>query len=188
MPNHVSRSDAKALLQQANRLLVVGCCGGGKTTLSRQLCTQGSFDYISIDRDIRWLPGWKQRDKPSQRRLIAEKIRGQRWIMDGISISSLDLRLPRTDLVLWVRVPRRIALVGIAKRVLQNYGRTRMGMAEGCAERLPDRAFLSYIWNFERCEAPRLEQALDRFGPQVPVVTLCSHAEINTLLNTGLLD
>lgn len=183
MPNYISLSQTCDLLPQANRILVVGCSGGGKTTLSRRLCARFGFDYISIDRDVRWLPGWQQRNKAEQRALISQQVQGTRWVMDGISISSLDLRLPRTDLVLWVRVPRHVALLGIAKRVLRNYGKVRFGMPEGCAEQLPDREFLSYIWNFERKESPRLEQNFERLAPDTPVAMLRSHRDIEQILH-----
>lgn len=93
-----------------------------------------------------------------------------RWVMDGNSTSTFDLRLPRAELVIWLRVPRRVALMGIAQRVFANYGAVRDDMAEGCPEKLPDREFLSYIWNFEKKMSPRIVAALDRYGPDVPVV------------------
>ncbi len=50
-------------IRSARRILVVGCSGGGKSTLSQKLARQFQLTYISIDRDIRWLPGWAERDR-----------------------------------------------------------------------------------------------------------------------------
>jgi hypothetical protein len=55
-------------------------------------------------------------------------------------------------------------------------------MAPGCPERLPDREFLSYIWNFEKRYAPLFIQSIDRHGPDVPVAVLRSHREMAQLL------
>ena len=57
------------------------------------------------------------------------------------------------------------------------------GYGGGCLEPLPDRDFLSYIWNFERRYAPRIIQEIERHGPSVPVITLKSHGEMAHLLD-----
>lgn len=162
-------------------MLVIGCSGGGKTTLSRKISSTCDLPYHSLDRDVRWLPGWTVRDRDEQRVRIRAICAQDRWVIDGSGASTFDLRLPRADLVLWVRVPRRVALRGLAKRVARNYGRVRFGMAEGCPERLPDREFLSYIWNFETRYAPEFIRQIDRHGPKVPVAVLKSRQDLNGL-------
>lgn len=181
MPNYVPQREAKQLLTSAKRILVIGCSGGGKTTLSVKLARACALPLISIDRDIRWLPHWIERDKKQQRALIADHVKRPRWIMDGSGASSFDLRLPRTELVLWVRVPRHVALAGLASRVLKNYGSVRSHMAEGCPEGLPDLEFLSYIWNFEKRHAPKFIRQIDLHGASVPVCLLNSRAHINAV-------
>lgn len=182
MPRYVSLSEAAAKLATADRLLVIGCSGGGKTTFSQRIADRFGLEFQSLDRDVRWLPGWKERDRERQRALIAEMAQRSRWVMDGSGASSFDLRLPHTDLVLWVRVPRSVALVGLAKRVARFYGSVRPAMAAGCPERLPDLEFLSYIWNFEKKYAPLFIQSIDRHRPNVPVAVLRSHPEMARLL------
>ena len=102
--------------------------------------------------------------------------------MDGSGASSFDIRLPQTDLVLWVRVPRWVALLGLLKRVSRFYGSVRPAMADGCPELLPNREFLSYIWNFEKKYAPIFIKQIARYGPNVPVAVLHSHREMDRLL------
>ena len=55
-------------------------------------------------------------------------------------------------------------------------------MAEGCVEHLPDREFLSYIWNFEKHSAPKILAMLTQYGPEVPILQLMSHAAASRLL------
>jgi len=182
MPNFIPLSEATRVLATAERLLVVGCSGGGKSTLSVKLSAKFNLDYLSIDRDVRWLPGWVVRDNELQRRIFQELVQQERWVMDGTSPSSFDIRLPRSDLVIWVRVPRRVALAGLARRVFKYFGKTRPEMADGCPEPIPDREFLSYIWFFDKREAPKVVSQLDKFGPQVTVVVLRSRREFDRLL------
>ena len=182
MPNYVSLDEGADALRAAGRIMVVGCSGGGKTTLSRKIAERFALRYLSMDRDVYWLAGWQIRDPADQRALIFELCAADRWIMDGNNTASFDLRVPRADLVLWVRLPRWRCFWGIARRVAGSYGRVRVGMAEGCPERLPDRVFLSYIWNFESRTAQRIIAGIDRHGPEVPVVVLRSHRAMERLL------
>lgn len=181
MPNAISLREAADRLAAADRVLVVGCSGGGKSTLSVRIADRYGLEYQSLDRDVLWLPGWRLRQRADQRRLIAEMVRRDRWVMDGNNPSSFDLRMPRANLVVWIRVPRRTAVAGVARRVLANYGAVRIDMAEGCPEQLPDLAFLKYIWTFERRVAPRIAAGIDLHAPDVPVVTLCARKAFDTL-------
>ena len=182
MPNLISVSAAAKVLKSADRVLVLGCSGGGKTTLSLRLAEHFSLAYQSLDRDVRWLPNWVERDDNERRGILKRLVAEDRWVMDGSGPSTLDLRLPRADLVIFVRVPRWIALWGLLKRVFAHYGTVRPEMAEGCKEPLPDREFLSYIWNFERNSAPRIEREIGAHRPQVPVVIVRSHREMDGLI------
>lgn len=181
MPNYIGMREALRLLGSAQRIMVIGCSGGGKSTLAQHLGTQLKLDYISIDRDVRWMAGWVAREASERRARIEKLAQGDRWIMDGTYPTSFDIRVPRSDLVLWVRVPRLTALFSVYKRVYQHYGTTRPEMAEGCIERLPDREFLSYIWNFEKAVAPIVESNLAEYGNKTPVLQLRSRQQMNTL-------
>ncbi len=182
MPSYLPDiEDALPRLRQASRILVIGCSGGGKSTLSRKLSEKLGLPYVSMDRDFFWLPGWVKRPKTEERALIAASVAQNRWIMDGSGPSTFDLRFPRTDLVVWVRVPRRVCLWGLVCRVASSFGRVRPDMAPGCPEQLPDREFLSYIWNFERRVSPVIIRMLDRHAPEVPVLTLRSRRDIHAL-------
>ena len=181
MPNYFSITDAARKLRSAGRILVIGCSGGGKTTLALRIAKHCDLEYQSIDRDVRWLPGWQERDRAEQRAILARLVARDRWVMDGSGASTFDIRVPRADLIVWVRVPRFVALFGLARRVARNYGRVRVAMAEGCPEPIPDRKFLSYIWNFEAKSAPRFESEIDAHGPHVPVVVLRSRRSADRL-------
>lgn len=129
-------------------------------------------------------PVWKAREREQQRTIISRMVKQDRWIMDGSGASTFDLRLPYTDLVLWVRAPRHVALIGLTRRVIRNFGAVRPMMAKGCPERIPDREFLSYIWNFENRHAPKFIREIDLHGPSVPVCILHTHGQGDDLLQS----
>ncbi|WP_246801656.1 AAA family ATPase [Rhizobium leguminosarum] len=140
-------------IRTARRILVIGCSGGGKSTLSLKIARRFGLSYISLDRDVYWLPGWVTRDRVEQRMIITSRILEERWIMDGTNPSSLDIRLPRTDFVVWVRMPRLVCIWGAISRWAKWIGRTRPEMAPGCIEKI-DLEFLRFIC--KRCSARTL--------------------------------
>ena len=182
MPNYISISDATGRLATAERILVIGCSGAGKTTLSLKIAERFGLEYQSLDRDVLWLPEWRQRDKIEQREILRNLVSRNRWIMDGNGPSTFDIRVPRADLVLWLRVPRHLSFLGLAHRVLKNYGVVRNAMADGCPERLPDKEFLSYIWTFEQRMAPRIIAGVNQHGPETPIVIIRNRREAASLL------
>jgi adenylate kinase family enzyme len=175
--------EAATHLGNARRIMVIGCSGGGKSTLSRKIAAALNLPNRSMDREVFWLPNWVQRPRAEQRAILSEIVKADRWLLDGTNPSSFDIRLPRTDLVIWVRPPRWRCLLGVYRRAAKFVGKHRPDMADGCVEQWPDREFLSYIWNFERRFAPRIIQEIERHGPNVPVVTLKSHDQMAHLLD-----
>lgn len=181
--NEIDMHEATALLRSANRIMVIGSSGGGKSTLSQRLAARRDLPYVSMDRDFFWLPGWVKREKSEERRLIAETVAKDRWLMDGSGPSTFDLRLPRTDFVIWVRLSRWRCLWGVGKRGLRHFGRTRPDMAPGCVEKVPDLEFLRYIWTFEKRSVPKILDGLQQYGPDVPVLQLKSRRQMRALLD-----
>ncbi|WP_457583012.1 AAA family ATPase [Ensifer canadensis] len=180
--HYVDDAAAADHIRSADRILVVGCSGGGKSTLSQKLARHFDLLYISIDRDILWLPGWVQRDRAEQRRRIVERIAADRWVMDGTSPSTFDIRVPRSDIVIWVRMPRLLCVWGVVTRWLKYIGRTRPEMARGCVEKV-DWDFLEFIWTFEDKFSPRIVAGLAEHGPDVPVLQLKSRRQMQRLLD-----
>ncbi len=181
-PRAVDIVGAAALVRNANRIMVVGCSGGGKSTLSQKIAARFGLAYVSIDRDVLLLPGWVQRDKEDQRAIIVAKIQLERWIMDGTNPSTFDIRLPRTDIIIWVRMPRLVCVWGVLSRWVKWMGRTRQEMAPGCIEKV-DWEFLRFIWTFEEKFTPRILAGLAEHGPDVPVLQLKSRGEMRQLLD-----
>ena len=177
----ISIEDAAERLTTVGRVLVIGCSGSGKSTLARKLTERLGLPYISMDREIFWLPGWQSRPRVEALARLEAIVAGERWIIDGTSPGTLPLRLPRTHLVLWLRPPRYMSLYGVVSRWLRYRGRSRPEMADDCPEKI-DREFLTYVWNFEKTESPEIAENLAAFGPDVPVCVLKSRRENDRLL------
>lgn len=157
------------------RVLVIGIPGAGKSTFSRALATATGLPLIHLDKEF-WRPGWVQTPRPQWRVKVAELASGERWVMDGNYDSSLDLRLPRADTVLWFDYPMLLCLRRAMWRAVTSYGRVRTDMAEGCPERI-DLEFLRYVWTFNAKQRPRVVAALERFGRHVDAVVFRRDSE-----------
>ena len=174
-------------ISNANRIMVIGCSGSGKSTLSKKIGESIGVHHISMDKHFFWLPGWVQRPKDEQRAMIEKAVKAERWIMDGTDPSSFDMRVPRADIIVWIRLPRVVSLFSALKRIVMTYGRTRLEMAPSCPERF-DPTFMRYIWTFEKVMVPKIEKALLATNINVPIVTLKSFAESDRLIEALRLE
>lgn len=172
---------AAPILAQAERVLVIGCSGSGKSTLAARLSAGLGLPHVSMDREVFWMAGWQPRPRADALDRLRRIVDRAHWIIDGTSPGTLPLRLPRADLVIWMRPPRRASLYGILSRWLKFRGRTRPEMADDCPERITWE-FLRYVWNFERTESPEIEERLAEV-PSVPVLVLRSRRDAGDLID-----
>ncbi|MBX9797186.1 topology modulation protein [Sphingomonas sp.] len=153
------------------RVIVIGSSGAGKSTFARRLGAATGLPVTHIDQ-LFWQAGWVQRDKADYLARLQAVVAQDRWIIEGVNPSSLDLRLPRADLLIWLECHRLRCLWRVGRRVAKSYGRVRPDMAPGCPEQLPDLEFLRYIWTFGTAIAPRIEAAIDRHDMRARTVRL----------------
>lgn len=140
------------------RILVIGCGGAGKSTLSRQLGARLGLPVLHLDA-FYWRPGWVESGSGDWARQVAELIRREAWVMDGNFAGSLPERLAACDSVVFLDMPRWRCLWRVFWRVLRHHGEVRPDMAEGCPEQL-DWTFVRWVWNFPRDVRPRLLELL----------------------------
>lgn len=140
------------------RVLVIGCPGAGKSTLTRALAETLGLPAVYLDR-LWWKSGWINRTRAEFDARLDAALAGAAWVMDGNYLRTLPRRLERCDAVLFLDYPRRLCLFRALRRILRWHGRTRPDMAEGCPERL-DPAFIRWIWDFHRTQRPRVLELL----------------------------
>ena len=173
------------VVKAAQRILVIGCSGSGKSTLSQYLARRMDRLYVSCDRDIFWLPGWKIRPRAEVDERMQFFVSMDRWIIDGNSPRTLPIRLSRTDMIIWLRPSRSVCLWGVISRWIRFRGQTRPEMAEGCPEKI-DAKFLRYIWNFEKTEVPEIMGHVNAARADIPVLEMKTRQQGERLL--ALLD
>jgi adenylate kinase family enzyme len=100
--------------------------------------------------------------------------------MDGNYASTFDIRVPRATAIVWLDLPRWRCILGVLRRVAQNYGRSRPDLGEAGPERF-DPSFMRWIWSYPRKMRPKTARMLERLRPDQRVYVLRSRSEIPAL-------
>jgi len=91
------------------RIAIVGCSGGGKSTLARELGAALKLPVIHLDA-LFWKPGWVEGDANEFREAVEAAVAADRWICEGNFIRASGLRFQRADTIIWLELPRLVCL------------------------------------------------------------------------------
>lgn len=162
---------------------MIGCSGSGKTTLARRIAREHDLPWISLD-TLFWQPGWVESTDEEFFPKVEAWCAKDAWVIDGTFSRTLHLRLPRTDTVIWLDLPRRTCLWGITRRWCVNWrpalfggSRTRPEMPAGCAEKI-DWEFIQWIWNYRRTHDHKNLATLTEWLGREPVRGKCTVGEL----------
>jgi|SaaInlStandDraft_3_1057020.scaffolds.fasta_scaffold128649_1 adenylate kinase family enzyme len=144
------------------RIVIVGCSGGGKSTLARALAVRTGLPLYHLDQEY-WLPGWRMPDRDDWNAKHAALLKRPRWIIEGTYASNLSERAALADVVVFLDLPRWRCLFRVLRRVVMSYGKVRPDMAPGCPEQF-DASFIRYVWTFKRQKIPQIEAAINGYN------------------------
>lgn len=152
------------------RVLVVGPCGAGKSTLALQLGRITGLPVFHMDR-LHWSAGWVEGTRDELVAKLTPILAQPQWIIDGNYGGTMPLRLQHADTAIALDYPRRIYLRRVMQRMLLARWTHRPDMADGCHERFAPE-FLRYVWRFHADARPRMLDHLDARPHHVTLVTL----------------
>ena len=161
------------------RIIIIGCGGSGKSTLARKLGSATGLPVVHLDQPS-WREGWTSIPRDEFDRLLMDELEKPRWIMDGNFNRTIPLRLTYCDTVIFLDFPRLLCVLGVLRRVLGNYGRTRPDMAPGCPEKF-DPAFLKWVWNWRKNHRSRVLALLEESPAQK--IILKNRRQVNRFLD-----
>ena len=162
------------------RVLVLGSSGAGKSTFALKLSAITGLPVIHIDQ-LYWGAGWVPVPRELYLQRMHEAVAGDRWIMEGNSPSTLDLRMPRVDRIILFDRSRLACIARIGRRIATSYGKVRADMAPGCPERF-DWDFLKWVWDYPNKDWHELIGAIDRHNARDRTTTLHSDREAAAFL------
>ncbi len=83
------------------RIIVVGVCGAGKTTLAQQLAQRLGLPHVEMDA-LFWNANWTETPRPIFRERVSQALDGERWVTDGNYSTVRDITWGRADTVVWL--------------------------------------------------------------------------------------
>ncbi|MEV0898184.1 topology modulation protein [Actinoplanes sp. NPDC049802] len=161
-----------------DRIAIIGCGGSGKTVLANRLADHLGLTVTSLDAlyyDDQWNPTPMDKFAAIQRELVA----ADRWIIEGNYASTLPIRLERADTVVFLDLPARTCLWGIAQRRRRYRGGQHN---DGVYDRITW-SFIKYVIGYRRSMRPRVNALVAEHGQQARYVQLTSRRQANRFLD-----
>ena len=154
------------------KIAIVGYSGSGKSTLARDLASHYGIEALHLDK-IHWLPGWIERPREDTERIIGEYLDSHPcWVIDG-NYSGIhnQRRMEEADEIVFLCFNRISCLLRCVKRYLQNRGKSRFSMTEGCPEKI-DWEFILWILRDGRSKRhkTRYKNILQQYGEKTVVI------------------
>ncbi|MBC8265377.1 MAG: hypothetical protein H8E84_00240 [Flavobacteriales bacterium] len=129
-----------------NKILVIGCCGAGKSTFSRKLHSIINLKLIHLDQYYH-NPNWEEPKKEEWEKTVNGLVQQLSWIMDGNYGGTFDVRFKEADTIIYLNYSTVKCFWRVIKRIIKYYGKVRPDMPKGCKERF-DFEFLKYVLTF----------------------------------------
>ena len=133
------------------KVLIIGGCGSGKTTMALELARITGLPLCHLD-SLYWTDGWVPRERGEFLSLLDGELKKPEWILDGNMRRTLPTRLKYCDTVIYLDFSGWRCFLGVFKRILQNRGKSRPDMGGECIEGFNKRSveFLFSTLKFNR--------------------------------------
>jgi len=129
-----------------HKILVIGCCGAGKSTFSKKLQAILELELIHLDQYYH-KPNWEEPKKVEWEKRVNNLVQKPSWIMDGNYSETMDIRIKNADTIIYLDYPILKCFWRVIKRVFKYNGIQRSDMANGCKEEF-DLEFLYFVLMF----------------------------------------
>lgn len=170
------------LYLKMKRILILGCCGAGKSTFARALHEKTGLEVIHLDQ-LYWKPNWTETEPEEWRTIIEQEVEKPSWIMDGNYGGTIDIRIAKADTIFYLDYSTAKCLYRVCKRIIKHYGSTRPDMTGGCPERF-DLEFLHYVAVFNIVKRKGLLHRLKEVEHEKQCVIFRNDREADQFLHT----
>ncbi len=130
------------------KISIIGGPGTGKSTLAENLGKNLNLPIYHLD-GIHHLANWEKRDKTERDEIISEIIEKPNWVIDGTYKSTIEKRMKKTDMIIFLDYSTIAKLKGIFSRYFKNRGKEKPEIP-GCKEMM-EAEFVKYTfkWNMK---------------------------------------
>jgi len=142
-----------------HKILVIGCCGAGKSTFSKKLQSFLNVEIIHLDQYYH-KPNWEEPEKNEWKKVVNNLIQKPSWIMDGTYVGTMDIRIKSADTIIYLDYPILKCFWRVIIRIFKYHGIVRSDMANGCKEQF-DLEFLLYVLTFNHKKRDRIIEKIN---------------------------
>ena len=157
------------------KVIVIGCPGSGKSTVSRALHNKTGIPLYHLD-----MMYWNADKSTVEKSIFLERLSAvlekNEWIIDGNYGSTMELRMAACDTVIFLDYPLDICLDGIRER----RGKPRSDMP--WIETEEDAEFIEFIKSYNEQQKPKVLELLEKYGDK-NIVIFKSGEEADAFLN-----
>ena len=162
------------------KVLVLGCCGAGKSTFSKKLQSILKLPLIHLD-SYYHKPNWEEPEKDEWERIVYSLVQKPFWIMDGNFSDTMDLRIKNADTIIYLDYPTLKCFWRVIIRIFKYHGVVRSDMAKGCKEQF-DLEFLHFVLTFNSKNRKRFIQKLNLIKEEKKVLVFKTDKQADSFL------
>ena len=157
------------------KVIVIGCPGSGKSTVSRALHNKTGIPLYHLD-----MMYWNADKTTVEKSVFLERLSAvlekDEWIIDGNYGSTMELRMAACDTVIFLDYPLDVCLDGIKER----RGKPRSDMP--WIETEEDAEFIEFIKNYNEQQKPKVLELLEKYSDK-NIVIFKSREQADAFLN-----
>ena len=156
------------------KVIVIGCPGSGKSTVSRALHDKTGIPLYHLD-----MMYWNADKTTVEKSVFLERLTAvlekNKWIIDGNYASTMELRMAACDTVIFLDYPLYVCLDGIKER----HGKPRSDMP--WIETEEDAEFIEFIKSYNEQQKPKVLELLKKYSDK-NIIILESREQANGFL------
>ena len=157
------------------KVIVIGCPGSGKSTVSRSLHKKTGIPLYHLD-----MMYWNDDRTTVEKSVFLERLsvvlEKDEWIIDGNYGATMELRLAACDTVIFLDYSLDVCLDGIRER----RGKPRSDMP--WIETEEDSEFIEFIKNYNEQQKPKVLELLKKYADK-NIVIFRSREQVDAFLN-----
>ena len=139
------------------KVIVIGCPGSGKSTVSRALHNKTGIPLYHLDM-MYWNADKTTVEKSVFLERLSAVLKKDEWIIDGNYGSTMELRMAACDTVIFLDYPLEVCLNGIKER----RGKPRSDIP--WIETEEDAEFIEFIKNYNEQQKPKVLELLKKYS------------------------
>ena len=139
------------------KVIVIGCPGSGKSTVSRALHNKSGIPLYHLDM-MYWNADKTTVEKSVFLERLSAVLKKDEWIIDGNYGSTMELRMAACDTVIFLDYPLDVCLDGIRER----RGKPRSDMP--WIETEEDSEFIEFIKSYNEQQKPKVLELLKKYS------------------------